>query len=130
VIVVSRFQVAADSGFAERARAALDAFAACAGFERGRLGRAADDPALWTIVTEWKSVGAFRRALSAYDVKLYASPLLAEALPEPGAYEVLLSLKADGEGGIAVDEAASELAADAGSVRVGEASGPRARVRE
>ncbi|WP_279582705.1 antibiotic biosynthesis monooxygenase [Fodinicola feengrottensis] len=63
MIVVSRFQTA-ETGFPERARAALDAFAACAGFERGRLGRAADDPTLWTVVTEWKSVGAFRRAPS------------------------------------------------------------------
>ena len=126
MIVVSRFTVASESDFAERARAALDAFAACAGFERGRLGRAADDPALWTIVTEWKSVGAFRRALSAYDVKLHASPLLAEAIPESSAYEVLLSLTPDGSGGIAVEEESSALAPDAGSVRVGEASGPGA----
>lgn len=119
MIVVSRFQVAPDSGFAERARAALQAFAACRGFVRGHLGRAADDPQLWTIVTQWESVGGFRRALSTYDVKLHATPLLAEALPEAGAYEVLLTFE-DGQ----VTEAASGRAADAGTVRVGEASGP------
>jgi hypothetical protein len=60
------------------------------------LGRAADDPHRWCLVTEWASVGAYRRALSAYDVKVYATPLLAEAEEEPSAYEVLAS--SDGSG--------------------------------
>jgi hypothetical protein len=36
-------------------------------------------------------VGAYRRALGAYDVKLRATPLLAQALPEASAYESLLA---------------------------------------
>ncbi|MQA25719.1 MAG: antibiotic biosynthesis monooxygenase [Micromonosporaceae bacterium] len=95
MLVVNRFRVADEPGFVERAHTALAALSACAGFDRARLGRSADDPALWCLVTEWRSVGAYRRALSAYDVKLHATPLLAESLEEPSAYEVLAD--ADGD---------------------------------
>ncbi|MGH3735891.1 MAG: antibiotic biosynthesis monooxygenase family protein [Micromonosporaceae bacterium] len=109
MLVVNRFLVAADTerDFTERADAALRALAARDGFVRARLGRAADDPGHWCLVTEWRSVGAYRRALSAYDVKLYATPLLAEAIEEPSAYEVLATT--DGE---AVSYAASDRASD------------------
>ena len=95
MLVVFRFAVdAQDAGFAAEARTALAALAARPGFVRGRLGRAADDPAEWALVTEWDGVGAYRRALSAFEVKAYATPLLARARDEPGAYEVLIA--ADG----------------------------------
>jgi quinol monooxygenase YgiN len=119
VIVISRFRPA--EGFQARAEQALAAFAERPGFLRGRVGRAADDPALWTIVTEWDSVGSFRRSLSAFDVKVYAAPLLAEAVEEPSAYEVLVSV----DGGTP-SVRPSALAADAGAVRVGEAATPHA----
>ena len=70
---------------------ALEALAGCPGFRSGRAGRAADDAAAWVLVTEWDGVGAYRRALSAYDVKVRATPLLARARDEPGAFEVLLT---------------------------------------
>ena len=44
---------------------------------------------LWVLTTEWESVGAYRRALSAYDVKLTAVPVLSRALDEPSAYELV-----------------------------------------
>jgi quinol monooxygenase YgiN len=123
VIVISRFRVDDGDahGFLDRARPALDAFAARPGYLRGRIGRAADDPTLWTIVTEWTSVGAFRRSLSAFDVKMYAAPLLAESIEEPAAYEVIVGV--DGESGVA-ETTASGRAADAGQTRVGEAATP------
>ena len=34
-------------------------------------------------------MGAYRRALSSYDVKLHAVPTLSRALDEPSAYEVV-----------------------------------------
>ena len=40
-------------------------------------------------MTTWEHVGAYRRALSAYDVKLHAVPLLSRALDEPSAYEMV-----------------------------------------
>ncbi|GAA2578823.1 hypothetical protein GCM10010399_05710 [Dactylosporangium fulvum] len=98
MLVVTRFVVESDaSGFVERAHAALGALAACPGYLRGRLGRAFDDPAHWNIVTEWESVGAYRRALSNFDVKMYATPLLAQSLDEPSAFEVLASVAPGGE---------------------------------
>jgi quinol monooxygenase YgiN len=121
VIVISRFRPAAAEEFRARAEQALGAFADRPGFLRGHVGRAADEPALWTIVTEWDSVGSFRRSLSAYDVKVYAAPLLAEAVEEPSAYEVLVSTE-----GSTPSVRPSALAADAGAVRVGEAATPRA----
>ncbi|MGH3714651.1 MAG: antibiotic biosynthesis monooxygenase family protein [Micromonosporaceae bacterium] len=95
MLVVNRFLVESEAEFTVRADAALRALASRDGFLRARLGRAADDPGRWCLVTEWQSVGAYRRALSAYDVKLYATPLLAESEDEPSAYEVLTSWEGD-----------------------------------
>jgi quinol monooxygenase YgiN len=108
MLVVTRF-VVEDSGFdefVEKAHAALAALAACPGYLRGRLGRAFDDPGHWSIVTEWQSVGAYRRALSNFDVKMYATPLLARSLDEPSAFEVL----AEAEPGGALTVTASDRA--------------------
>jgi hypothetical protein len=60
-----------------------------AGFVDGSIGRNLDDPTLWALVTRWENVGAYRRALSAYDVKVRAVPLLSSALDEPSAFEVV-----------------------------------------
>jgi heme-degrading monooxygenase HmoA len=91
VLVVTRFRVPESDGpaFRERAEAAVNALSVRPGYRGARLGRAADDPAAWVLVTEWAGVGAWRRALSSYDVKMHATPLLAEAIDEPSAYEVL-----------------------------------------
>ena len=40
-------------------------------------------------MTRWENVGAYRRALSSYDLKLHGVPVLSHALDEPGAYEVV-----------------------------------------
>ena len=65
------------------------ALAARPGYHRGTIGRNVDDPELWVLSTQWEHVGAYRRALSAYDVKMQAVPLLSRALDEPSAYEVV-----------------------------------------
>lgn len=97
MLVVTRFVVDGDDAdFRTRADTALAALAARPGYLRGRLGRAYDDPTRWTLVTEWESVGAYRRALSAYDVKLNATPLLAQSLDEPSAFEVLAEAAPEG----------------------------------
>ena len=118
VLVVTRFDVpeGESAAFLPRAQAALAAFAARPGYVRGRIGRAADDPTAWVVTTEWTGVGAYRRSLSAYDVKVDAAPLLSLGRDEPSAYEVLV---ADGDA-----PAPSGRAVDAGQVGVGEASGP------
>ena len=47
---------------------------------------AADDPELFALCTRWDGVGAYRRALSAVEVKLAGAPVWAYALDEPGVY--------------------------------------------
>jgi hypothetical protein len=89
MLVVNRFRVPEPDG--ERFRAEVETaratLAACAGFVAGRAGRNVDDPTLWVLTTEWRSVGDYRRALSSYDVKVHAIPLLSRAIDEPSAYE-------------------------------------------
>jgi Antibiotic biosynthesis monooxygenase len=91
VIVVLRFAVPAadEAAFVADARTALEVLAQRPGWRSSRIGRASDDPSAYVVVTEWDSVGAYRRALSAYDVKVSAVPLLSRAIDEPSAYEVL-----------------------------------------
>ena len=88
MIVVNRFRVEQDpEAFSGDAQAALDALAARPGYVAGRVGRNVDDPSLWLVTTWWENVGSYRRALSAYDVKVTAVPLLSKAIDEPSAYE-------------------------------------------
>ena len=93
MLVVTRFEVPeSDSDeFLEQARTALGALAVRAGYLQGRIGRAADDPTAWVMTTEWTGVGAYRRSLSPYDVKVALAPLLARGRDEPSAFEVLVS---------------------------------------
>lgn len=92
MIVVNRFRVDADGAEAFRAdlERAHEVLAEQRGYAAGRVGRNVDDPALWVLTTEWDSVGAYRRALSTYDVKLSAVPTLSRSLDEPSAYEPVL----------------------------------------
>jgi quinol monooxygenase YgiN len=91
VLVVIRFRVPAPESEAFRA-AVEEAHAALAeqrGYVGGAVGRNVDDPELWLLQTTWEGPGAYRRALSAYDVKVRAWALLGRALDEPGAYETV-----------------------------------------
>ncbi|HEY7176099.1 MAG TPA: antibiotic biosynthesis monooxygenase [Micromonosporaceae bacterium] len=110
MLVVNRFVVppdeAAATNFTERATAALEVLAARPGYIRGALGRAYDDASYWCLQTEWESVGAYRRALGNFDVKVHATPLLAQSVDEPSAYEVLASA----EPGAPATTAESDLA--------------------
>ena len=97
MLVVSRYRVpdADVVEFRGRAEDALQALGDQVGFVRGHLGRNVDDPLLWTLSTQWINVGAYRRALSSYDVKSRAVPVMLLALDEPSAYEVLSTLPSD-----------------------------------
>jgi heme-degrading monooxygenase HmoA len=99
VLVVTRFRVDVADGvaFREQAESAIDALSVRPGYRGARLGRSADDASLWLLVTEWEGIGAWRRALSSYDVKMRATPLLALALDEPSAFEVLYTDIVHGE---------------------------------
>ena len=56
------------------------------GFRDAELGRSADDATLWALVTRWDGVGAYRRALSAAEVKITGAPVWVHAVDEPGVY--------------------------------------------
>jgi hypothetical protein len=70
-----------------------------------------DDEADWLLLTEWESVGAYRRALGGYEVKIAATPLLAQALDIPSGFEDLVDIAPDGS--------RTERASDRGDVSLG-----------
>jgi quinol monooxygenase YgiN len=92
VIVVNRFRVpeAEQGQFRDDLERARETLAVQSGYLRGSIGRNVDDPELWVLTTEWEGPGAYRRALSSYDVKLAAVPVLSRALDEPSAYETVV----------------------------------------
>jgi quinol monooxygenase YgiN len=91
MLALSRFRVRPEdeAGFRADVADALRALGARPGFVAGHVGRSTDDPGLWLLSTEWTGAGAYRRALSSYDVKLRATGLFHRAEQEPGAYEVV-----------------------------------------
>jgi quinol monooxygenase YgiN len=91
VIVVNRFRVpeAEQTAFRDDLERARELLSVQPGFASGRIGRNVDDPELWVLTTEWQGPGAYRRALSTYDVKLAAVPTLSRAIDEPSAYETV-----------------------------------------
>jgi len=105
VLVVTRHRVDAASidAFVSGAHEALAALAARPGWVEGTLGRSVDEPELWVLATRWRDTGSYRRALSAYDVKVRAVPLLSTAIDEPSAYEVIIGAGADGTSARAPD---------------------------
>ncbi|MFC0099148.1 antibiotic biosynthesis monooxygenase family protein [Micromonospora marina] len=109
MLVTNRFVVEAETvdEFTRAAHDALAALAARPGYLRGELLRALDDPDHWLLVTEWESVGAYRRALGGFDVKVTAVPLLARSMDEPSAYETLASAAPDGEIVVAASDRAA-----------------------
>lgn len=109
--------------FLERGRAALGALAACRGFLGGELARSVDEPQVWVLATRWIDVGSYRRALSAYDVKLYATPFMYGARDEVSGFEPVLQAE-DG----AVRRLDGALADDAPDTAIGDfGTRPRAR---
>jgi heme oxygenase (mycobilin-producing) len=90
MISVTHF-TAADSDFRRHAQDALTALAQCPGFVRGSIGRSTDDTNAWVLVTEWDDIGSYRRALGDSDVKMRATPLLADAVDMPASFETLVA---------------------------------------
>jgi hypothetical protein len=96
MISILQFDVTDESEFEQRLRRAMQVLAARPGYRRGAAGRSTDEPGRWVLVTEWLNVGSYRRALGAYEVKLLATPLLAQAIDVPTAFEELLTAEPDG----------------------------------
>jgi quinol monooxygenase YgiN len=93
MFVTSRFRIGSEErqGFLADAERAVEAFTAREGCLLARVGQSTDAPEMWALTTVWSSVGAYRRALSSYQVKLDAVPLLYRALDEPSAYAEVIA---------------------------------------
>src|SRR4051812_43170864 len=64
----------------------LVALAARPGYLGGELGRATEDQHTFGLLTRWAGVGAYRRALSAAEVKIAGAPVWVFAVDEPGVF--------------------------------------------
>lgn len=95
--MVIRFRVdeTAQPEFLERLATAVEVLSRQRGFVAARTGRNADDPELLALSMEWVNIGSYRRALSPYEVKVAAVPILSQAIDEPTAYDLIGSVPSD-----------------------------------
>jgi len=112
-----RFRSPDVAGLMAALRESVAVLAAKEGFRSAEICRAIDDPELVVLHMGWDTVGSYRRALSAYDVKVAVVPVISQAIDEPTAFEALHVRDARGAA-----DAPGALAADAGTVRLGHAS--------
>lgn len=121
LVVISRFRIGPQgrAGFLQQMDAAIMTLAQQSGCLAASLGQSTDEAELVLLRTEWAGVGAYRKALSAYEVKVSVVPLLSQAVDESSAFETIREWD-----GHRVVESISGLAADAGGVRLGSASAP------
>ncbi|MDN5744488.1 MAG: antibiotic biosynthesis monooxygenase [Nocardioidaceae bacterium] len=90
MLVVNRFHAGQYSGSLHTDLVMVqELLATKPGYVDGSVGRNLDDPDLWVLTTRWIGVGAYRRALSSYEIKLHGVPVLSHAIDEPSAYEVV-----------------------------------------
>lgn len=123
-VVITRYRVEDFEAWLPEARAALAPLVTqdwCLG---GDICAAVDDPHLAVITTQWPTVGAYRRAMSSFDVKMHTVPLLSMAVDEPTAFEVIHHNDPHG-----AQEFASARALDADSVGLGDAASASVRAR-
>ncbi|CRK55565.1 hypothetical protein [Alloactinosynnema sp. L-07] len=120
MLLIARFTATEPESFTARAQRALELLLAQPGCRRGLLVRSTESADSWVLTVEFESVSAYRKSLSPFDVREHVIPFLAEAdTTEPAAYEVVIEA-APGD----VRRHTSLLAADAATVRLGEAGGP------
>ena len=89
LLVTMRFAPDEPREFIEMLRTAIEVLAHHEGFIAARIGRAVDDASLVLVNVRWNSVGSYRRALSAYEVKVAVIPLLSSAIDEDTAFEIV-----------------------------------------
>lgn len=98
MIVVTRHRIspgasapesASGATFLADAEAAALALAQRPGCQSVEVARALDDASTFLLISRWSDVGSYRRALSNFDVKVAAVPVLSSAVDEASAFEVL-----------------------------------------
>jgi len=122
--VVTRYRVDDLDAWLPAAREALAPLARqelCLGAD---ICAAIDDAHLALIVTRWPSIGAYRRAMSAFDVKMHTVPMLSQSVDEPTSFEVLHHHGPDG-----IVDSVSARAHDADTVDLGGAAAEYVRPR-
>jgi quinol monooxygenase YgiN len=99
VIVLFRFDRSQEEAqtFLTEAQAVLASLRNRTGYIRGWIARAADEPQLWVLGTEWTGAGAYRRAMADAEVRAQAAIFLGTARNEASAFEVVVA-DADGVG--------------------------------
>lgn len=124
LVVISRFRVSVQgrSDFLQSMDTAIMILTRQAGCLAASLGQSTDEADLLLLRTEWAGVGAYRKALSAYEVKVSVVPLLSQAVDESSAFETIRTWD-----GHRLVSSASGLAADADGVRLGSAAAPSVR---
>ena len=93
MLVVTRCQVPVGQDEILHA-SAREALTERPGFRRGHVGRSVDDETLRVLSTEREGVGAYRRELSSYDVKIALAPLMTYVVNEPSTYDVVARVDA------------------------------------
>lgn len=97
MIVLFRFDrpTEQEQAFLTEAQAVLALLRGRPGYVRGWIARAADEPQLWVLGTEWTGAGAYRRAMADAEVRAQAAIFLGSARNEPSAFEVVVADSAD-----------------------------------
>jgi len=123
-VVITRYRVEDFEAWLPGAREALAPLVTQEWCLGGEICAAVDDAHLAVITTQWPSVGAYRRAMSSFDVKMHTVPLLSMSLDEPTAFEVIHHNGPDG-----ARDFDSARAVDADSVALGDAASASVRAR-
>lgn len=88
-MVINRFRVEprSENEFHERATPAIELLRSKEGLELLDFGQNLDEPDLWALVTRWRNVGSYRRALSGMESKMIVVPFLSLSIDEASAFD-------------------------------------------
>jgi hypothetical protein len=91
--VVLRFEkLVSIEEWVREAERVIDLFSRKPGFQSAKAGLALDNDSTGLLFLSFDSVGSYRWALSAYDIKLEATTFLSAARDESSAFEILIDV--------------------------------------